>query len=61
MKIQEKNTMEKRPNILFITVDHLRYDTLGHTGDPVIQTPRLRPIHRETSRNRGEGYPLPAW
>jgi arylsulfatase len=31
--------MPGRPNILFITTDHLRYDTLGCTGDPVIRTP----------------------
>jgi arylsulfatase len=29
------------PNILFITTDHLRYDTLGYTGDPAIQTPSI--------------------
>ncbi|NOX55930.1 MAG: sulfatase-like hydrolase/transferase, partial [Planctomycetes bacterium] len=31
----------RRPNILFITADHLRYDTLGFTGDSVIQTPAI--------------------
>lgn len=33
--------MSDRPNILFITTDHLRYDTLGYTGDPLIQTPAI--------------------
>ena len=33
--------MSDRPNILFITTDHLRYDTLGYTGDPVIKTPNI--------------------
>ena len=33
--------MRTSPNILFITTDHLRYDTLGYTGDPVIQTPAI--------------------
>ena len=30
-----------RSNVLLITTDHLRYDTLGCTGDPVIQTPNI--------------------
>ena len=30
-----------RPNILLVTTDHLRYDTLGYTGDPVIRTPAI--------------------
>ena len=33
--------MENQPNILFVTADHLRYDTVGHAGDPIIQTPTL--------------------
>ncbi len=33
--------MPGRPNIVFITADHLRYDTLGCTGDPVIRTPAV--------------------
>jgi arylsulfatase A-like enzyme len=33
--------MSKTPNILLVTADHLRYDTLGCTGDPVIQTPAI--------------------
>jgi arylsulfatase A-like enzyme len=36
-----KLTEDARPNILFVTADHLRYDTLGCTGDPVIQTPAI--------------------
>jgi arylsulfatase A-like enzyme len=28
-----------KPNVLFITTDHLRCDTLGFAGDPVIRTP----------------------
>ena len=34
-------THHRPPNILFVTADHLRYDTLGHTGDPVLQTPAI--------------------
>ncbi|MBT3375960.1 MAG: sulfatase-like hydrolase/transferase [Lentisphaerae bacterium] len=33
--------MDDRPNILLITTDHLRYDTLGCHGDPVIRTPNI--------------------
>jgi arylsulfatase A-like enzyme len=33
--------MPARPNVLLITADHLRYDTLGCHGDPVIQTPNI--------------------
>ena len=33
--------MADRPNIVFITADHLRHDTLGCAGDPVIRTPGI--------------------
>ena len=33
--------MDDRRNILLITTDHLRYDTLGCHGDPVIRTPNI--------------------
>ena len=39
--------MTRRPNILFITADHLRYDTLGCTGDPIIQTPSIDGLARD--------------
>jgi arylsulfatase A-like enzyme len=38
------------PNILFITTDHLRYDTLGYTGDPAIQTPSIDRLAAESVR-----------
>lgn len=38
------------PNILFITTDHLRYDTLGYTGDDVIQTPAIDRLASESMR-----------
>ncbi|MDP6775586.1 MAG: sulfatase-like hydrolase/transferase [Candidatus Latescibacteria bacterium] len=45
--------MADRPNIVFITADHLRYDTLGCTGDPVIQTPGIDRLASEgTSLSR---------
>ncbi|MCH2665503.1 sulfatase-like hydrolase/transferase [bacterium] len=39
-----------RPNILLITTDHLRFDTLGYTGDPVIQTPAIDRLASESIR-----------
>jgi len=33
--------ISKRPNILLLCTDQQRYDTLGCTGSPVAQTPRL--------------------
>jgi len=38
------------PNILFITTDHLRFDTLGYTGDPAIQTPAIDRLASESVR-----------
>ncbi len=39
--------MNAQPNILFVTTDHLRYDTLGCTGDPIIRTPAIDRLARE--------------
>ncbi len=33
--------MPERPNIILMTTDHLRADTLGCAGDEVIQTPNI--------------------
>lgn len=33
--------MHQRPNILFINVDQLRYDSLGYTGHPLVKTPNI--------------------
>ena len=38
------------PNILFITTDHLRHDTLGYAGDPVIQTPAIDRLASQSVR-----------
>ncbi|RMD75163.1 MAG: sulfatase [Lentisphaerae bacterium] len=35
------NSTSKRPNILLITTDHQRFDTLGINGNPVLETPIL--------------------
>ena len=42
--------MIERPNILFITTDHLRYDTLGYTGDPLVQTPAIDALAEKSTR-----------
>ena len=42
--------MMKRPNILFMTTDHLRYDTLGYTGDPLVQTPAIDALAEKSTR-----------
>lgn len=39
-----------QPNILFITTDHLRFDTLGYTGDAVMQTPAIDKLASESVR-----------
>ncbi|MFC1461734.1 sulfatase-like hydrolase/transferase, partial [Verrucomicrobiota bacterium] len=31
----------KRPNIIVITTDQQRYDTLGVTGNPIVKTPHI--------------------
>ena len=33
--------MPSSPNVVLITTDHLRADTLGYAGDPVIRTPAI--------------------
>lgn len=42
--------MNARPNVLLITADHLRADTLGYAGDPVIQTPGIDRLARQGVR-----------
>ena len=39
-----------KPNILLITADHLRYDTLGCNGNPVIQTPGIDELSAASTR-----------
>jgi len=42
----------KRPNIVFILVDDLRWDALGVTGHPFVKTPNIDRIAREGLRFR---------
>ena len=41
--------MTDKPNILLITTDHLRYDTLGCNGDLAIQTPAIDRLASEST------------
>ena len=42
--------MTTHPNILLITADHLRHDTLGYAGDPVIRTPAIDALAERSVR-----------
>ncbi len=44
---QPKNDSAQRPNIIFILVDDMRWDQLGTTGHPFVQTPNIDRIGRE--------------
>ena len=35
--------MAKQPNILYLMTDQQRFDTIGALGNPIIQTPAIRP------------------
>ncbi len=39
--------MEKRPNIIIINPDEMRWDTMGHMGNPAAYTPRLDHFAKE--------------
>lgn len=41
--------MTKRPNILYVFADQLRYDALGCTGNPKAQTPNIDRFAREAA------------
>ena len=43
----------RRPNILFILLDDLRWDALGYAGHPYVKTPQHRP-HRQRGRELQE-------
>lgn len=40
-------TMKKHPNIIIINPDEMRWDTMGHMGNPAASTPRLDSFARE--------------
>ena len=37
----------RRPNVLFILLDDLRWDTLGYAGHPYLKTPNIDRIAKE--------------
>ena len=39
--LTKKTTTAKRPNIIFLLTDDQRWDTMGCTGNPIIQTPNM--------------------
>lgn len=41
---------DRRPNLLFILIDDLRYDGLGCTGHPFVKTPNIDRLAREGAR-----------
>ena len=41
------NQQQRRPNVVFILVDDLRWDELGISGHPFIKTPNIDRIGRE--------------
>ncbi len=42
--------MDTKPNVLLITTDHLRADTLGYTGDHFIKTPAIDRLASQSVR-----------
>jgi len=41
---------QKRPNILFLMVDEMRWDAMGCEGHPLVRTPNLDRLARQGSR-----------
>jgi arylsulfatase A-like enzyme len=52
--------MNRRPNILFINVDQLRYDSLGATGNPIVKTPNIDRIAKKGISFSRAYTPLPS-
>lgn len=47
MNFAQPAGQQRRPNIIFILIDDLRWDELGITGHPFIKTPHIDRIGRE--------------
>lgn len=41
MKFGERNKVSKRPHIIIFNPDEMRWDTMGHMGNPAASTPFL--------------------
>lgn len=52
--------MNQYPNILFINVDQLRYDALGYTGHPFVETPNIDSIAAQGMQFDSAYTPLPS-
>ncbi len=52
--------MRRKPNILFINVDQLRYDSIGATGNPVVKTPHIDRIAQKGISFSQAYTPLPS-
>src|SRR5688572_29998532 len=48
--VQAPTTTPRRPNILFILVDDMRWDEMGVVGHPFIETPNMDRLAREGVR-----------
>lgn len=49
-RAQENNGAGDRPNLLFILVDQLRFDTLGCAGHPMVKTPNIDRLASQGTR-----------
>jgi N-acetylglucosamine-6-sulfatase len=47
MSLAQQERQRRRPNIVFILIDDLRWDELGITGHPFLKTPHIDRIGRE--------------
>lgn len=48
--------MNKRPNIIIINPDEMRWDTMGHMGNPAASTPRLDRFARDEAVSFSHAY-----
>lgn len=48
--------MKKRPNIIIINPDEMRWDTMGHMGNPAASTPRLDAFAKEDAVSFDRAY-----
>ena len=48
--------MKKRPNIIIINPDEMRWDTMGHMGNPAASTPRLDQFASEEAVSFDHAY-----
>jgi ORF6N domain len=49
MSLAQPQQQQRRPNIVFILVDDLRWDELGVAGHPFLKTPHIRPSNYKLS------------